>query len=448
MNRTSLILSVLLTAFTIYLVYVFVEYYEEEQDLGWTQAAIRNPFLAAELYTEKMGVEVASFDSFLKIENLYDYDTLFLAETGQIISEKRLEELLDWIDQGGHLIVAAQRVIPEDSDRLFQAFDLSSYRTDYEGSVFDSPLFDLDDNALQPDDDEDSSQEDGKDEPKVSDTLRKINEELRKQGLVADDETEVSFEEQVANYEQRVDEEELSQIEFTGIDGVLMVRFKPSIALDHPAFSEEYWQNDSYEPIYWRGSHYGTHLLQLERGSGMLTVLSDSELFRSDHIIYFDHTYLWDSIVGTGSVAILYGSNMPSLWFMLRSFMPETLIAFAGFIFAWIWFQRQRFGPVHVPVLTVRRSSAEHIFASASFSWRGAWQQQLLEPVRKEIHQQAEKRLYQYDQAEPEEQIQLLAARCEVEPAYVADAMQSDKKHNEDSFYRTVRLLQKIRESL
>jgi len=147
-------------------------------------------------------------------------------------------------------------------------------------------------------------------------------------------------------------------------------------------------------------------------------------------------------------MAILYGTDMPSLGFMLRVFMPEVLIAFSTFMVMWIWFSMRRFGPVREKIIRIRRSSAEHIAASAGYMWRGNWQTELLLPVREDIRQQAEKRVSGYDVAADSKRLKMLSELSGHTEDTVKAAMTSSDKLNEDNFQKTVRTLQRIRDSL
>jgi len=465
-SRYSTIISIFLSVLCAYLIYAFVEYYEEEQDLGWGKEARKNPFLAAQLYSESRGHVIQSYDSFLKIPSLDEIDTLFIANTGQVISDKRLDALSRWVDRGGHLLIGAKGVIEADSDRVFEYYDLSSAASDHDGGAFGEDFFDdlkapeEESASLQPDEESDISTEDeeseqvvggdsNKNKRKFSDELRKLNDELRKQGLIENASgEEKSYRQTVADYEAAVAVKEMSLLRFGSDEYDIRVQFNPEIILQHGVFDDGEWYSEKFEPIYWRGSEYGIHFLQLEQGDGLVTVMSDSNVFRSDNIDKFDHALFWQVLTGSGSIAILYGSNMPSLWYMLKAFMPEILLSFAAFIVAWIWFNIRRFGPVRPLSINQRRSAAEHISASAGYTWRGGWQGDLLAPLRDDVQQFAEKRLASYDELNDRKRMDILAQVSGLHVDVVIDAMTTKKKLNEENFYRIVKILKRIRESL
>ncbi|WP_045859218.1 DUF4350 domain-containing protein [Teredinibacter purpureus] len=455
-NRLSVIFSVLLLLTFSYVCYLFVEYYEESDDLGWRKEALRNPYLALEIFSQEIGTEVLGVDSYLKLEPLEAYDTLLLASSGQIVSDKRLTEVLNWIDSGGHLIVAAECGT---NDRLCDYFDVVTEETEYESSVFEDDFFDEFSN-LESDANSEGEPGEGIDEARALeekkarrkkrfiDGLRNYNEKLKDEGLLASSEEEVPYREQVLAYELSIAKEQLSSLVFGSVEGALRVEFDPALALSHPALTDDYWDKSQYDAIYSGGSEYGVHFMQLEKGAGLVTLMSDTLQFRSENIDKFDHAYLWQVLSGGEKAAIVYGSNMPSLGFMLWVFMPEMLIAFGVFVGLWIWYQVRRFGPVTVNNVRERRSSSEHISASAGFLWRGDWQADLLNPIRVDIRRQADKNLAGYESADENQRLEMLANESGLERSLVQDAMTLDDKFNEDSFYKIVRILQRIRECL
>ncbi|SMF24370.1 protein of unknown function [Alteromonadaceae bacterium Bs31] len=464
-NRTAIFLSVLLAALLGGLFFALYEYYEEEQDTGWSKEALRNPFLAAQIYNEQQGYSVVAEDSYLKLESLDEFQTILVASSGQIISDKRLDEIIAWVDRGGHLIVAAQKPTEKESDRLFEYLDIEVFDTEFTKNIFDEDYIEEElfaDEESKAQEAIESTKAEAAEEPGQSpgsqekpDTkqlsdLEKSNRALAKQGIFpAGTKNGIKTEqEEVADYESSVPQSELTVLSFDGVDGDLRIMFDLDLSLSHPAFEDDYWEDDTITPTYWRGSDYGTHFLQLQHGDGLISVLAGSKPFESRQIIYFEHAFLWQVLASSDNVAILYGVKMPSLWFMLRLYMPEVLIAFFFFVIAWIWHKRLRFGPVGEQIVTVRRSSAEHIAASAAYTWRGEWQQQLLQPVRDAIKQEAEKKVAAYEQADDKTRLALLAQTAGVSVSHVEKAMHSKEKQNEDTFYQTVRLLQRIRESL
>ena len=79
-----------------------------ERDLGYSNEARRNPFLAAETFLNQVSVEFETRHDFgLFDEALGDYDTIFINGSRIGMSAARRELMLDWVNKGGHLVLLA-----------------------------------------------------------------------------------------------------------------------------------------------------------------------------------------------------------------------------------------------------------------------------------------------------------------------------------------------------
>jgi len=460
-NRIVGAISLAFTLIIVYLAYSSLEYYEEEVDTGWSKEARRNQYLAAELYAKGLGLETKSYDSFLKLDVLDDINTIFIAESGQILSQNRLDSLLKWVEGGGHLIVAAQKPSDWNNDRILAHFGLTVEKTDYYSvEALNNDLF-SDFGSDQDNEDsrtEDSSQ--GKEDSdgdakapskpqKMSERLKEINDHMEE--LTRSKNQKRDLAENISEYESSIDVDELTKLRFESIDYTLNAHFYSGIKLVASQVDEQEGQEGySHEIVYSAGDEWGKHLVQIESGLGLVTILSDPSVVDSKNIGYFDHAFLWQILIGNeyGQLVILYGSDMPSLWFMLRTFMPEMLLTFAAFVIAWLWYQMQRFGSICESDYQVRRSILEHISASAYFLWRGGWQRLLLKPIQKEIQRIAERTIPAFSSASDEDRLNLLAAQADLSPDIVKNAMQALDENNEERFLSTVKVLQRIKDSL
>lgn len=456
-NRLIGILTALLGALVAYMVYTSYEYYEEETDTGWQKEARRNHFLAAELYGKKIDIAARSYDSYLDLDSLEDFETVFIAESGQVLSEKRLMTLLEWVHKGGHLIVAAQQPSDWNNDRILEYFDLTATRTDFESidNIFDiaqdesTPVTNEDEKEDKKLEDTDTVDKDSKQSKKFSDKIKEINKQLGELSQ-GEDET-LSEAEKIEKFEQSIASKELTELRFENTDYTLKAHFSPGVKLGHPSFENSDFtpSNYDYELVYWAGDDWGLHLVQIEKGAGLVSVLSDPSIIDSNNIGYFDHAFLWQILIeGGNQLAIIYGSDMPSLWFMLKTYMPEVLLAFSLFVLAWLWYQIPRFGAVRVSEHQVRRSILEHISASSHFLWKGGWQRKLIKPVQDDIKRQAEKIIPAYSTASEEQQITLLATQANLNPDAVRAAMQALDENNEERFVSHIKVLQRIKDSL
>jgi hypothetical protein len=110
------------------------------------------------------------------------------------------------------------------------------------------------------------------------------------------------------------------------------------------------------------------------------------------------------------------------------------VIPSALWIVAWLLYRGRRFGPIVQQRITVRRSMAEHIFASANYLWRGAWIEPLLTPVRDSIKWHLQRTVPKYEQLDEHAQYQHLSTYSGISLARIEEAMRSNGKQHEDHF--------------
>lgn len=81
---------------------------EEEIFVGYSGEARRNDYLAAQRLLEAFDVSVKHHASLAEVDlRPGGGETLFLAHQGRRLADDRLERLLNWVHEGGHLITAA-----------------------------------------------------------------------------------------------------------------------------------------------------------------------------------------------------------------------------------------------------------------------------------------------------------------------------------------------------
>ncbi|MCZ6872600.1 MAG: DUF4350 domain-containing protein, partial [bacterium] len=375
-HKISAVLLSLMMAGCVYGFYAFFEPYEKTEDLGWDKAALRNPYLAAVYFLQRLDIDARSYDSFEKLQPLPENGAIFVSNSSNVLSARRVDRLIEWVKGGGHLIVAAQPPDSDTSDQLLEFFSIENLTTEYRVEVQPKRGSNADTAS--------AGEERKKGSKKLSEQLREYNRKLVEQITKTGSATE-------QGEEAAVPGNELSSLQFEGIDRPLKLHFLPSRQLYHPYF-ERKDENafTGYKLVYWAGDEQGIHFMQLDVGQGLLSVLSDAVLWRSDHIDKFDHAFFLRTLTRhEDGVRLLYGTNMPSLFMLIWQHTPELVIACALWLIAWLWYRGQRFGPIVQQQITIRRSLAEHISASANYLWRGGHSKQLLAPARDEVEHQA-----------------------------------------------------------
>ena len=136
MNRQAVIIAVIaiiLAAGVAWWFYETFEYRSEEKDIGFHGEARRNPYLAAERFLEKFGMEIKSLPTILDLKTMPENrDVLFIPTDRYDLAPEKIDELLEWVKQGGHLIVRARYVRKETKmhDELFDRLGVETHIND------------------------------------------------------------------------------------------------------------------------------------------------------------------------------------------------------------------------------------------------------------------------------------------------------------------------------
>ncbi len=115
----------------------------------------------------------------------------------------------------------------------------------------------------------------------------------------------------------------------------------------------------------------GAHLLRYHLGQGSITVIADLEIFSNSRIGEADHALLLALLVGDARRAwLLYSSAMPSLPQLLWHHAPGLVISLLTLGLLLVWSLTLRSGPVSRAGAPVRRNLMEHLAAAGRYLWR------------------------------------------------------------------------------
>jgi hypothetical protein len=247
---------------------------------------------------------------------------LLVRDLGAPLPQKRVDDLLAWVEAGGHLIASPGRLQDDDlSWPLQENFGVEL--------VHASDLVE---------DENDPEAEGGDEVVEVADTTSIL--------LPGDG-------------------QEPLDIEFDS-DTWFFV--------DYP---DEYWEAPLGE---------APHLLIFPWGKGFVTFLSDSDFFGNDRIGDYDHASLLAELTADRDrVWLLYSSQMPSLVQLLWRWAPQLVISLGFLSLLLIWRMSRRSGPRMRTTQTQRRDLLEHLQAAAEFNWRIDPSAGFLQQARKQV---------------------------------------------------------------
>ena len=414
MNRGSpylkLALGLVLLGLVGWGLYASIEFYEETEESGWSIDALRNPYLAAQKFMTRTGIEVTDVDNLTRLDELSGLGTLFFSDANQVRTPRQLAQVMGWLEQGGNVIYTAD-IVSDGDDMLLRQFSVEVDWREYDAK-------------------------DESEEKPLSETLRDYNREI---------EAGKSREEIV----QSLNQEEISvtRVQFADDIGEVEVAFDDARILLHPYISD----TESFiepRPFSWSYSEHGVHMMQFEVGDGLLTIISDPGIWTSYQIDRYDHAYLlWLLSSGEGNFAILRSVLRDSIWDLMRQNASEVLIAAGLLILVWIWRIGYRFGRLVPRNLGSSRALGEHFSSISHYLWHRRQGRYLLQPLRTRVLRRASLTLGEFAQVDQARQFELIARRCDLNPESIARAFTSSD-FSETSFVQTVRLLKHIEQSL
>ena len=385
MNRpllwVGLLLACLLGAGGLYVWHKAIPY-DEVVDRGPSPEALGNPYLAAEHFLREQGLVVDHANGLERLSDLppKDRSLLLLGERGNM-TPRQVDQLLDWAKSGGHLLVVAEALWDEETDK---SGDLLLDRLYIHQTLSDEP------DQLAP-------------------ARKKKGPDLTK--LYVDNETAPAY-----------------------------FSFDTDFNLTDPKHLAQFSAN----------SAKSSHLMQLNLGQGSVTVVTDSDLWKTPGIGKHDNAWLlWYLNQGTG-VTLLFNSDVDDLFTLLMRYFPQALAALAALIALALWQAGMRQGPIQAPAPKARRQLQEHLEASADFLLRRSGQGPLLHALQRDILRAARRRHPGFEHLDTAEQWQVLEHLTRQPSHVISQALGPlpAKRLSSADFSRQVACLQTLRNAL
>ncbi|RQO60874.1 DUF4350 domain-containing protein [Pseudomonas sp. KBW05] len=193
-----------------------------------------------------------------------------------------------------------------------------------------------------------------------------------------------------------------------------------------------------------------SHLMQLKLGQGIVTVITDSDLWKYPAIGRHDNAWLlWYLNQGT-DVTLLFNSDVDDLFTLLLRYFPQALVALAALLALALWHAGMRQGPMRAPAPKARRQLLEHLQASADFLLRRSGQGVLLHALQRDILRAARRRHPGFEHLDTAEQQQALEQLTRQPSHVISQALGPlpAKRLSSADFSRQVASLQTLRNAL
>ena len=451
-NRLLTVLLVLVVAVLALMAYQNMEWQEEWVNHGWSDAADRNPYLAAELFLEQRQIEVTTASVFGEDLALMEHDVLFVPDSQKLRLDGQRQWVLDCVAAGGHLILGIQ-------------WDEGEF-----GYLFGQwPGWALDDDWYENEFEEDMD---------FGEFVLKENEELVNQFKPMEEGEVRCLATYTKCYNHRQPDIGLDQLTemmfFTG-PGLLQIHFQNQhiinlsdydsdpdpkalmelTGLGLKAHSSSYLTQGGRSiepdvtPLYAAGNTYGAHFSQVSYGRGLVSMAGTFEFWESQEFSHFDHAYFLELLTqGAESALFVLNVEVPTLRELVLTHFPEALVVFLFCVLVTILHYGRRFGPVFQRVDNPRRSRGEHLLALGKYRWRTNDRSGLVDHLRKDIFYKANRRWPGFDKFQRKRQVELVSKASEIPVETIFSVLFDQITLDEFGFTQLVSKLQKIRQKL
>ncbi|MCP2074189.1 UNVERIFIED_ORG: hypothetical protein J2Y77_003625 [Pseudomonas lini] len=378
----GVVLAALMCALGAYL-YVKAVPYQETVDHGPSPEARANPYLAAEHFLRKQGINVEHVNNLGVLPNLEPHQrSLLLLGERTNMTPREVDQLMNWTRAGGRLLFVAEALWDDST-----------------GSSGDLLL-----------------------------------DRVRLRQLLSEDLKEPPAELIKDRYPK------LTKLYLEDEEAPAYIGFDTDFHLEDPHNLAQAWAN----------SELATHMMQLTLGLGSITVITDAELWKNEHIDQYDNAWLLWYLSADTDVTLLFNTDHDNLLTLLLRYFPQALVALLALIALWLWRSAVRHGPLQQPAPKARRQLEEHLQASAGFHLRHNGQQQLLQTLQQDVLRRARHLHPGFEQLVVAEQWQVLARLTRQPTRAISQALSPRPKQrmSRAEFCRQVAHLQTLRNAL
>lgn len=435
-NRIILLVIVLLVAATGFWYYWFSENYEQVETreyVGFRPELRLNPYRALQRYLEELNKPVETINRMSSLDPLpSSKDTLILSLPGSLLGEERIDDIVEWVIQGGHLIIAASsghEYLDDEStsDALLDEFGVTLHlNPDYLDDDFEEDIFEVE-----------SSQS----ESEKTTTEKETAEENKSDKAASDGESGKAEQEASASGQKTSEGGECKPsvsrnpyslfTSFRDEDRIARIETRDKQTLE-VLFHDRFYLTTSYEHLinYTAANETGTQFISLEIGDGTVSVFTDMRFMTNKRILQYDHARFAHRLLvhdePDSKVWIQYLTEMPSIFRVLweKAWMAVTVAAII--LVCSLWALGVRFGPVIPETTLSRRRLLEHVEAGGWFLWRNNHKEVLVAQTRRALLNQAIQKHPQLHRMEKHEQYHFLAHMAGLDPATVTDAFERE----------------------
>ncbi len=200
---------------------------------------------------------------------------------------------------------------------------------------------------------------------------------------------------------------------------------------------------------YSAGSNGGDTFVQIEYEEGLVTLLTEVQIWNNFQIGEFDNVLLLTLLVGsTDAVYIFSPVELPHWFSILFDFAPWFVVIGATLLLIVMWRYSVRIGPIHVEQERQRSFFKQHIEASGEYYWRNKQQAELMASLRVAVMKQLQLKWPSAKNADKDKQVHLLAQLSGWPANSIEELLFNQEQLNEAQFTKWIAALQELRKML
>lgn len=233
-------------------------------------------------------------------------------------------------------------------------------------------------------------------------------------------------------------EESLTMVTFEGVEEQTKIFFDYNY----------YLQDASGDASFIGGNDYSDLFVQYDYDKGMITIVTDMNIWKNYSIEDYDHAmFLYQLVGGAQNIWFLYNTVQPSLLSIMADLIPMVIISFVLMLAAILFSASWRKGPPRNDDLRTQREIMQHIEAAGEFSYRNDTGKVLLEQLMAMLESRLKKSIHQYSQISTSKKIEKLSQLTGKNKNELAVLWQ-DEGQNQDSFIKKVLLIQELKKQI
>jgi hypothetical protein len=370
-----------------------------------------NPYLAAESFLKARNVTVQHADGLNVLSTLPSKGhTLLLLANREKMTPRQTDKVLAWAAKGGHVLFVAEQVWDEEKGK---SDDLLLDRLGIHQLLTEDLDEDTEADTDQSEDEEEQAPAEQEEEAPSEDSAEDVDADRYP---------------------------ELTKLYLENEDAPAYVSFDTDYHLFDAKNQAQAWAN----------SADATHMLQLNYGDGLITVLTDSWVWQNEGIADYDNAWLLWYLTQDTDVTLLYRADKDDLLTLLWRNFSEALVALAVLTALVLWANGRRQGPLLAPASLARRQLQEHLRGSADFLRRHSGERSLLQGLQRDIQRQARRRHPGFERLDIATQWQILGRLSRLPSSAISQAMRPlpAQRISATEFTRQVAHLQTLRNAL